>query len=47
MTKCHMLNCENESEIGSWFCKEHPSYPCHACQGGGCPVCGGFGEILQ
>ena len=20
--------------------------PCHACQGGGCKVCGGFGEIV-
>lgn len=19
--------------------------PCHACQGGGCPVCNGFGQI--
>lgn len=21
--------------------------PCYACQGGGCPVCSGFGKILQ
>ena len=21
-------------------------YPCHACQGGGCPVCSGSGEIV-
>ena len=21
--------------------------PCYACQGGGCPVCGGYGRIVQ
>jgi hypothetical protein len=21
--------------------------PCYNCQGGGCPVCGGFGRIVQ
>lgn len=21
-------------------------YPCYACQGGGCPVCGGYGKIV-
>lgn len=22
-------------------------FPCYACQGGGCPVCGGYGRIIQ
>ena len=22
-------------------------YPCYACQGGGCPVCSGYGRIIQ
>lgn len=22
-------------------------YDCYACQGGGCPVCGGYGRIVQ
>ena len=22
-------------------------YPCNNCQGGGCPVCGGYGKIIQ
>ncbi len=21
--------------------------PCYACQGGGCPVCGGYGKLTQ
>lgn len=25
--------------------KELEEYPCYNCQGGGCPVCGGYGTI--
>ena len=23
------------------------AYPCHTCQGGGCPTCGGYGKIVS
>jgi len=26
---------------------EYEDLPCYACQGGGCPVCNGFGTISQ
>lgn len=31
------LQPENVSEV----------MPCHACQGGGCPVCSGYGKIIN
>jgi hypothetical protein len=45
--KLNNLDIQNVSIPEGELCEDSEEYPCYACQGGGCPVCNGFGTLTQ